>query len=113
MSGTILYPLELRVLCSNTFSFRSPLILKCGSASRNLPLKVEWPLSLCPPSSFSLRRIHAFTGTFDLLAAAFLGNFAGYIHLLRDLNLLADAGTQCSDRLFHPCALLDPLFNNS
>jgi hypothetical protein len=70
---------------------------------------MEWPLSLCPPSSFSLRWIHAFKGTFELLEAAFLGKFSGYIHLLRDFNLLADDGIQIRDMIVHHLAVLEPL----
>src|SRR5260370_773243 len=78
---------------------------------RNLPLKNEWPLLLCPPSSFSLRWIHAFKGTFELLEAAFLGKFSGYIHLLRNFNLLADDGIQIRDMIVHHLAILEPLFD--
>jgi hypothetical protein len=41
------------------------------------PLTTECALSLCPPSSFGLRWIHAFESTLELLEAALLGKFGG------------------------------------
>ncbi|KAI0271804.1 hypothetical protein BGY98DRAFT_1006112 [Russula aff. rugulosa BPL654] len=105
------HALLLCVFCSNTGSFRSPLIFKCRGTGRNLPLMMEWSLSLCPPSRFGLRWIHVFEGTLELLEPAFLGNFGGSIQLLRNYNLLLDDRCQICDMTVHHLAVLHPLLN--